>query len=138
MADEKKATTSERLDGIREGGTRIVVSAEDRLRSALLALNDGDFGTSLTRAQEAVGRLGALVEADNQFGTFARCQIIRGTEVEQGMIFSGRGRIIAPPENISEHSDDCPEAIFKAQLEDGSEIQFYAGQEVIIDPEPVD
>lgn len=129
MAEEASAAVT--FDKVRDGMQSVMVVAHDRLRETREALEEGDFSKALNRLNEAQIKITALYRAETELGAFAGTTAIRGRDLTKGMEIIGEG-VVTEVENVSEHGDDCPSAMFQLTLEDGEIRRVYAETELLV------
>jgi uncharacterized protein with PhoU and TrkA domain len=129
MAEERSAAKT--MDEVRDGMQAVMVIAMDRLREAEEALQAGDFARASSRITEASAKVSALTSAETQLAAFAGKTVVRGREIAEGTEIVGAGRVLSV-ENVSDHSDDCDEAIFQYALDDGEVRRAYSDQEILV------
>lgn len=129
MTDEGSAAKT--MDEVRDGMQAVIVLAMDRLREAGEALQSGDFQRASTRVNEAAARVGALAASEANLAIYAGKTIARGNQIAQGMEIIGAG-VVTGVENVTDHSDDCGDAIFQYTLDDGDVRRAYSDQEVLV------
>lgn len=129
MADEASAAVT--FDRVRDGMQSVMVVAHDRLRETREALEEGNFQKALNRLNEAQVKITALYRAEAELGAFAGTTAVRGRDLVKGMELVGEG-VVSEIENVSEHSADCPEAMFQLTLEDGEVRRVYAETELLV------
>lgn len=129
MPDERSAART--MDEVREGMQAVMVIAMDRLREAEEALLAGDFDRAYNRVGEAQSKVNALYSAETHLASFAGKTVVRGRDIAQGMEIIGAG-LVTGVENVSDHGDDCAEAIFQYTLDDGDVRRAYSDQEVLV------
>jgi hypothetical protein len=128
---ERNAATT--LDGIRDGGQRLVFLALTALGEVRTALEEGRFDDADTRARELVSKTAALAAAEKSLGIFARTQLIRAAVLETGALVEGWGR--ASEVDVSQHecqSGDDPHTTVKVKFESGLERSFDGETELLV------
>lgn len=134
MDDEhvhEERTAAQTIDEMRDGARAMVVIALDRLRESQDALQAGDFARASTRLSEASAKVNALFNAEQNIAAFAGKTALRARDIEKGMEIVGEG-VVTVVENITEHGDECPEAMFQFTLQDGDMRRAYADQEILV------
>ncbi len=82
MSDQNAART---LDNIREGGSKLLVTARTRLAEVGQALDEGRFVYAQGRCADLFGKVKALADAEAALGALAHLAIIRAEDLREGM-----------------------------------------------------
>jgi len=136
--DDSQAAIEKTGDLVKEGVTRIAVSALGRLEEAITAVRQGKFDDAHTRTSEAMGKLVLLATVERQIGTMGMSFPIRASEVHGGMDMGGSWGVVESVDmkhSDGESCDDCGEAhdaVVVIKLEDGREKVMHPEQEVLI------
>lgn len=119
------------IDETQEGMRAVVALATSRLREAEEALQAGDFVNAQRRADEAAARIAPLSYAETYLAAFANKMVVRGREIAEGMEIVGDG-VVTSVENVSDHDDDCADAVFQYMLEGGVGKRARSDQEILV------
>jgi hypothetical protein len=83
-----------RLEHMKTGEIVMAQLGLERLRASIESLLNGDFIDACERAQEAVGKLAPLAQAQGAFTRLAAgATVIRAVDIEEGMVVIGWGRV---------------------------------------------
>lgn len=126
-----EGSAAKTIDDTQEGMQAVVAIAISRLRETEEALQAGDFERAQRRVDEAAGRIAPLSYAQTYLGAFAGMTVVRGREIGEGMEIVGDG-VVTGVENVSDHDDDCADAVFQYTLENGSAKRARSEQEILV------
>jgi hypothetical protein len=118
------------FDQIRDGAAQILVVARQRLADCELAITEGRFSDAHDRAQELLARLGPLASAETYLGGFDDSFIVRASDVEEGMLLKGWGRVTGKQiEHKGTPGAECVHVLLR--FEDGEDRELHAEQEIV-------
>lgn len=128
-------TAAQTLDVIREGGTRLVMLAVQRLEESQSALAAGHFDKALVRCQEAQGAISQLANAQSSLGVYGRdIYMVRASEVEEGMNICQLGVVTERSVESAPIADSFEQAeIVTLRIADAEEpIQFQGEKQLLV------
>ena len=88
--ERSPATT---IDQISDGARQLLLVARQRLADIDTAIQEGQFAEAFGRAQELIGKLQPLAQAETYVGCFASSFIVRANDVQEGMVLHSFGRV---------------------------------------------
>lgn len=134
MTDDVERNPSATLDQIRDGGTRLVITARTRIEELKRALDEGRFTEAMERLSEVHTALGRLSNAEQQLGVHAKTTIVRAKNLEEGMHL-GPGKVtkVEVDSHKCAHSDD--HVIVTVAWEDGEEVKYDGDDELLVSHE---
>lgn len=127
-------TAAQTLDLIREGGSRVVMLAFQRLEETRSALQEGRFDAALTRCQEAQGCIAQLASAQSSLGVYGRnIDLVRAIDIEEGANVCQVGIV----KNKAIESDRSPGSFDKPtivtlEIEGSEEPMKYLGERQLL------
>jgi hypothetical protein len=131
MSVERSAARS--LDQIRQGGQALMLVAKQRLKEIEQALEEGRFIDAMTRAQELVGKLHPLAEAENYLSVFADTFVLRADEVTEGMVLHNVGRVTEVSSRSHDIGEEMPCVHVQLSVEGRDKpVEFPPDRELVI------
>lgn len=131
----EEMTAAETLDLIREGGTRVLMLAVQRLEECQSALSGGHFDRALTRCQEAQGCILQLAQAQNSLGMYGRnVYLVRAAELEEGMNLCQMGVVTEKSIESAPLANSFHQAQIVTVKLDGTEeaVQFEGDKQLLV------